>query len=187
MVVSRPSTPTITLSGDGAKALDVPTNPTSFPLYAAKPTTKFQFNGEAYEVLRTAQIDFSDADTPTGRSIEVVPTTGGPARYLYAQDERSRWVYYEERRLDEREVASLGFKDAQRDHPFRLENGTDRYYPREEQTGTRYTGSHAERARQYIYATIGAGTQFRALQPAGGPWEVYVQEVLDRGVFTGPE
>jgi hypothetical protein len=37
--------------------------------------------------------------------------------------------------------------------------------------------------QQFIYFTTSSGTQFRALQPTHGSWEVYVMEVVDGSSF----
>jgi len=101
---------------------------------------------------------------------------------FYAQIERNRWSYFEERRLDDGEVESLGFVGET--HPLRFENGSDRYYPRDQQTGYRFIGGAAQEVEHFIYFTTASGTQFRALRPIGRGWEVYVMEVVDASAFA---
>lgn len=134
-----------------------------------------------HRVGRTAQLDFSE-EADFGRQLELIPTGGGAPVYVYGQTERARWAYYEERRLDDEEVRLLGFTG--NSHPRRFENGEDRYYPRDRQTGTRYfAGGNGQAFEQYIYFSTGSVTQFRSLHPAGSPWEVYVMEPVDGSAF----
>lgn len=171
-------------SGDGPRPLEAPTNPATYPLYTADSGTEFIFSGRPYRVTRTAQTDF-DLGAGSSRQLEITPTGGGLSRYLYAEQERGRWAYYEERRLDDDEAEQLGFTNQGERYPLKLENGDDRYYPRNERRGRRFTGTRTEDIRQFIYTTTGDLTQFRAVQPVGGSWEVFVQEVVDAGSFEG--
>ena len=176
--------PPLHRSADGARPIEIPTNPSTFPLYAADAGTDFTFSGRPYHVGRTAQTDFN-LGSDSSRQLEVTPTGGGLSRYLYAERERGRWTYYEERRLDDAEAEQLGFTNQGERYPLKLENGDDRYYPRNERRGRRFIATRTEEVRQFIYTTTGDLTQFRAVQPVGGPWEVYVQEVVDAGSFEG--
>ncbi|OAV44506.1 hypothetical protein [Lewinella sp. 4G2] len=171
----------------GGKDLYVAENPINFPLYASREGTAVHWKGAAWTVERTAQIDFVDTDIPTGRMIELVQRQQPNERtYVYAQEDHNRWNYAEERRLDDEEVAALGFTETSISaYPMKLENGDDRYYPRSEQVGTLFAGSQATQVKQYLYFTVGTSTQFRALLPEGGNWQVYVQEVVDAGDFSG--
>lgn len=171
----------------GQRPLPPPTHNFSFPLYFQPPGSLFLWNDEAFKVVRTAQIDFEDDNITTGIQMEVAPLAGGSARYLYCQYERERWSYFEERRLDELELNKLGFGMSVTDYPMRLDNGGDRYYPRDEQKGTRYSGGNEEEVRQFIYFTTASSTQFRGLEPIGRSWEVFVIEVVDSSSFEKPE
>lgn len=166
-----------------AKPIPPPTNAFNFPLYRAEPGTTFSWAGQAHKIVATRQIDFTSGHTQTGRRLEVRAEHGGATRYLYAQDEGDRWMYYEERQLDELELNKLGFGLSVTNYPMQLRNGEDRYYPRDEQIGTRYTDSRTEAVRQFIYFTTASGTQFRGIEPANRGWEVYVMEVVDAGTF----
>ncbi|WP_273445101.1 hypothetical protein [Neolewinella agarilytica] len=168
-------------SPTGARPLPEPEHDFVFPMYRAAEGSKVRFLNESYTVGRSAQIDFQDDSIDFGRQFELRPNDGSKARYFYTQHERGRWSYFQERRLDDDEVAALDFTGNL--HPSRFENGSDRYYPRDEQTGTRFMGQHGEAIRQFIYFTTASSTQFRALQPAGRGWEVYVMEVVDGGDF----
>ncbi len=165
----------------GARPLPLPKHDFTYPLYYAAEGDAFTYLGNPYRLGRSAQIDWSDNHITTGRQLEVLPGKGGEVTHFYAQNERDRWAYFEERRLDDAEVAQLGFTGE--DHPLRFNNGDERYYPRDEQQGTRYLGSHQQSIRQFIYFTTASGTQFRAVKPEGRPWEVYVMEVVDSGNF----
>ena len=179
-----PKTPPIYRPGDGPRPLDAAANPATYPLYTADSGSEFTFAGRPYRVTRTAQTDFA-LGAGSSRQLEVTPTGGGVSRYLYAEQERGRWAYYEERRLDNAEAEQLGFTNQGERYPLKLENGDDRYYPRNERRGRRFVGTRSDDVRQFVYTTTGASTQFRALQPVGGPWEVFVQEVVDAGSFEG--
>ncbi len=164
------------------RPLPEPTHDFVFPLYRTSEGDKFIYNDKEYVLARSAQLDFEDEHSAFGRQLEIKPTGTGESMYLYAQMERERWAYFEERRLDDSEVAILGFDEAH--HPTRFENGDDRYYPRDEQPGLRFMGSYGTPVSQYIYFTTGSATQFRALKPEGQGWEVYVMEVVDGGYFS---
>ncbi|MEL7162013.1 MAG: hypothetical protein AAFN92_14725, partial [Bacteroidota bacterium] len=150
-----------------------------YPLYRASEGTLFTWNVDPYRIGRTAQIDWADDDQTIGRQLEARQNLTGEVRYLYTELERGRWAYYEERRLDDAEVTRLGFTDA--GHPHRFENGEDRYYPRNEQSGTRFVGASGEAATQFVYFTTGGSTQFRALRADGRGWEGYGMEPVDGG------
>ena len=152
-----------------------------YPLYRAAEGTAFTYLENAYRVGRSAQIDWEDEHINTSRQLEAIPEGAGDRTYFYAQNERERWAYFEERRLDDEEVTTLGFIGD--DHPLRFENGDERYYPRDEQQGNRFIGGAGDSVRQLIYFTTSSGTQFRALKPARGGWEVYVMEVIDGSSF----
>lgn len=171
----------------GAKPLPPPTHNFNFPLYFQSPGSLFLWNDEAFKVVRTAQIDFEDDNITTGIQMEVAPLAGGSARYLYCQYERERWSYFEERQLDELELNKLGFGMSVTDYPMRLDNGGDRYYPRDQQKGTRYSGGNEEEVRQFIYFSTASSTQFRGLEPIGRSWEVFVIDVVDSSSFEKPE
>ncbi len=168
-------------SPTGARPLPEPEHDFVFAMYRAAEGSGVRFLSEGHTVGRSAQIDFDDDHIDFGRQFELRPGNGDKARYFYAQHERGRWNYFQERRLDDNEVAALEFTGTR--HPSRFENGSDRYYPRDEQTGTRYMGSRGEAIQQFIYASTGDATQFRALQASGRGWEVYVMEVVDGGDF----
>jgi hypothetical protein len=152
-----------------------------YPLYRAVAGSTFTYLEKPYRVGRSAQIDWEDEHINIGRQLEAVPEGAGDRTYFYAQNERERWAYFEERRLDDDEVISLGFTEE--GHPLRFENGDERYYPRDEQRGNRFIGGAGDSVRQFIYFTTASGTQFRALKPARGSWEVYVMEVVDGSSF----
>ncbi|MEM9930344.1 MAG: hypothetical protein AAF840_11035, partial [Bacteroidota bacterium] len=163
----------------GPRPLPEPTHDFTYPLYHAQGGEVFTYRNQTYRLGRSAQIDWEDTNITTGRQLEAI---GNDDRtHFYAQNERDRWAYFEERRLDDNEVAALGFNSD--DHPLRFENGDERYYPRDEQKGTRYMGSYSHTVRQFIYFTTASGTQFRALKPEGGSWELYIMEVVDGSSF----
>ena len=165
----------------GPRPLPEPDHDFVYPLYRAAEGSTFTYLENTYRIGRSAQIDWEDDHITTGRQLEAVPGGKGDQTYFYAQNERERWAYFEERRLDAAEVEVLGFtKDV---HPLRFDNGDDRYYPRDEQRGKRFMGSGGEPVQQFIYFTTGSTTQFRALQPEGRGWEVYVIEVVDGSSF----
>ena len=168
-------------SPTGARPLPEPEHDFVFAMYRKAEGSAVRFLSEGHTVSRSAQIDFDDDHIDFGRQFELRPNDGSKARYFYAQHERGRWSYFQERRLDDDEVTALDFTGTL--HPSRFENGSDRYYPRDEQTGTRYIGGRGETVQQFIYASTGDATQFRALQPKGRGWEVYVMEVVDGGDF----
>lgn len=172
----------ITISTGAAQPRPLPTpdHDFDFPLYAQPEGTNLLYLDQPYRLGRTAQIDWTDEHATTGRQLELVPS-GGDKLYFYAQIERERWMYYEERRLDDGEVAALGFDG--NTHPLRFNNGDERYYPRDQQDGTRFLGRNGQTVEQFIYFTTSSSTQFRALKPKGRPWEVYVMEPVDAGVF----
>lgn len=152
-----------------------------FPFYRLKQGESVTYNDVLYRMGRSAQVDWEDDHIHQGRQLEIVPTESGVSLNFYAQIERNRWSYFEERRLDDGEVESLGFVGEV--HPLRFENGSDRYYPRDEQNGTRFIGGSAQKVEQFIYFTTASSAQFRALKPEGRGWEVYVMEVIDAGAF----
>lgn len=163
------------------RPLPEPEHDFAFPFYRVKQGEKVTYNDALYHVGRSAQIDWEDDDTHLGRQLEILADANGSPLHFYAQIERNRWSYFEERRLDDGEVESLGFVGET--HPLRFENGSDRYYPRDQQTGYRFIGGAAQEVEQFIYFTTASGTQFRALRPIGRGWEVYVMEVVDAGNF----
>ena len=172
-------------NGAGTRAprpLPEPEHDLVFPLYRLRAGETVSYLDRAYRLGRSAQLDWDDDDISLGRQLELVPTAGGTALNFYAQIERNRWAYYEERRLDDDEVATLGFVGET--HPLRFENGADRYYPRDQQTGYRFLGGVGQEVEQFIYFTTASSTQFRALRPLGRGWEVYVMEVVDGGRFA---
>ncbi|MEO0733754.1 MAG: hypothetical protein AAFZ52_13035 [Bacteroidota bacterium] len=175
----------VQLPDGGPRTLPPPQHDFVYPLYRANEGTLFTWNVDPYRLGRTAQLDWSDSDETIGRQLEVRHNLTGETRYLYTEPERGRWAYYEERRLDDDEVARLGFTDA--GHPHRFENGKDRYYPRNEQTGTRYVGSSGQEVTQYVYFSTADVTQFRALRPTGRGWEVYVMEPVDGAGFSSEQ
>ena len=152
-----------------------------FPFYRLQQGESVAYNDAPYRMGRSAQIDWEDDDINLGRQLEILDDTNGTPLHFYAQIERNRWNYFEERRLDDAEVESLGFVGAT--HPLRFENGSDRYYPRDAQNGTRFIGGSVQTVEQFIYFTTASSTQFRALKPEGRGWEVYVMEVVDSGAF----
>ncbi|WP_026231908.1 hypothetical protein [Neolewinella persica] len=165
----------------GPRPLPTPTHNFVYPLYHAKEGDAFTYLGKTYRLGRSAQIDWEDKHITVGRQLEAIPGGGGDQTHFYAQNERERWAYFEERRLDDAEVEVLGFKNEV--HPLRFDNGKERYYPRDEQRGKRFVGRVGEPVQQFIYFTTASGTQFRALKPEGRGWEVYVMEVVDGGSF----
>jgi len=165
------------------RPLPEPTHDFVFPLYAVAEGDKFMYHDKEYQLGRSAQLDFEDEHVAIGRQLEIQSTGTADTMYLYAQLERERWAYFEERRLDDGEVAILGFDEDH--HPTRFENGEDRYYPRDEQRGLRFMGGYGTPVSQFIYFTTASATQFRALKPEGRGWEVYVMEVVDGGYFEG--
>jgi len=164
-----------------ARPLPEPTHDFDYPLYRTSEGEIFQYHDKEYRMSRSAQLDFDDQHVAFGRQMELQPTASGEAVYLYAQLERERWAYYEERRLDNDEVARLGFDEDH--HPTRFDNGEDRYYPRDGQQGFRFMNGRGTSVQQFIYFTTASATQFRALKPDGRGWEVYVMEVVDGGYF----
>ncbi len=169
----------------GAKAprpLPEPEHDFVFPFYRVQQGDKVDYNDKRYHVGRSAQIDWEADDINQGRQLEILADADGSPLHFYAQTERDRWSYFEERRLDDAEVESLGFVGDT--HPLRFENGSDRYYPRDEQNGTRFMGGSAQTVEQFIYFTTSSSTQFRALKAEGRGWEVYVMEVVDGGAFS---
>lgn len=150
-------------------------SPGDFPLYRAESGAEFLLQGRPATVGRSAQLDWDDARIPHGRQIEV-RTADGETTYFYAALEHERWSYHEERRLGQDELRRLGFT-ATAAHPSSLSNGGDRYYPHERQHGHRFAaGAPPREVEQYVYFTTRASTEFRALRPLGGDWEVYVME-----------
>lgn len=166
-------------ASSGPRPLPEPDHNFVYPLYHASEGDAFTYLGKPYRLGRSAQIDWTDKHITTGRQLEA--QGAGSVLHIYAQNERERWAYYEERRLDDDEVEHLGFIGDT--HPNRFDNGSERYYPRDEQTGTRYMGRVGEAVQQFIYFTTSSGTLFRALKPVGRGWEVYVMEVVDGGSF----
>ena len=164
-----------------ARALPQPGHDLHYPLFAQPDGTGLQLDGAPFRLSRSAQLDWTDDDKTTARQLELRPDDGGTPRYFYANPERDRWAYYEERRLDDNEVTSLGFDSS--GHPLRFNNGDERYYPRDRQEGYRFAGGYGEAVEQYIYFTTSSSTQFRALKSENGGWEVYVMEPVDAGGF----
>lgn len=167
----------------GPKPLPEPDHDFDYSLFKAEEGSPFSYLDKKYRLGRSAQIDWEDKHITTGRQLEAVRIADGERTHFYAQHERERWAYYEERRLDDREVELLGFKNEV--HPLRFDNGDERYYPRDEQRGKRYLGGLAQPVQQFIYFTTASSIQFRALKPEGGGWEVYVMEVVDGSSFEG--
>ncbi|MFK8162615.1 MAG: hypothetical protein AB8H12_09145 [Lewinella sp.] len=165
----------------GARPLPEPTHDFVYPLYHASEGDAFTYLNSTFRLGRSAQLDWEDKHISIGRQLEAVPVGGGERTHFYAQNERERWAYFEERRLDDAEVEALGFKDDA--HPLRFDNGDERYYPRDEQRGKRFIGRVGEPVQQFIYFTTASGTQFRALKPERRGWEVYVMEVVDGSSF----
>ena len=162
------------------RPLPEPVRDNVFPLYRTATGEGVTLDGTTYRTGRTAQLDLTDDDIPQARQIELTGPDG--PRYVYAQQESGRWRYWEERRLDDGEVVALGFRDET--HPRRFDNGDERYYPRDLQSGHRFAGGNARAITQYIYFSTATATLFRALRPADGGWEVYVMEVVDAGRFA---
>lgn len=163
------------------RPLPQPDHNFDFPLFSKPEGTDLKVKDIPFRLGRTAQIDWLDDEDTTGRQLELQPQSGGDRRYFYAQLERERWNYYEERRLDDDEATALGFTGST--HPLRFNNGDERYYPRDLQRGTRFMGGAGHHVEQYIYFTTSSSTQFRALKPEGRSWEVYVMEPFDAGFF----
>jgi hypothetical protein len=152
-----------------------------FPFYRLQKGEPVKYLDKPYLMVRSAQIDWDDDHITQARQLEIVPVGTGDSLHFYAQVERNRWSYFEERRLDDGEVEALGFVGD--NHPLRFENGSDRYYPRDGQRGTRFMGSTGQGVEQFIYFTTSSSTQFRALKAEVRGWEVYVKEVVDGGSF----
>jgi hypothetical protein len=163
------------------RPLPEPDHNYAYPLFRAARQERLSCRDRRYEIGRSAQLDFDDDHVTTGRQLELVPLDGQEELHVYAQIERERWSYFEERRLDDDEVAHLGFTGEV--HPLRFDNGAERYYPRSEQTGTRYLGRDAQTIQQFIYFTTSSQAQFRSLKPEGRGWEMYVMEPVDVGFF----
>lgn len=163
------------------RALPVPDHDFDFPLYLQPEGTRLTYIGKPCRLGRTAQIDWTDDHATTARQLELIPDDGSETLYIYTQLERERWAYFEERRLDDNEVEALGFTGT--DHPLRFNNGDERYYPRDRQEGTRFTGRNGRQVEQFVYFTTSSSAQFRSLRPDGLPWEVYVMEPVDAGSF----
>jgi hypothetical protein len=163
------------------RPLPEPDHNYAYPLFRAARQERLSCRDRRYEIGRSAQLDFDDDHVTTGRQLELVPLDGQEELHVYAQIERERWSYFEERRLDDDEVAHLGFTGEV--HPLRFDNGAERYYPRNEQTGTRYLGRDAQTIQQFIYFTTSSQAQFRSLKPEGRGWEMYVMEPVDVGFF----
>lgn len=190
---SRPSSPssrplnddavTIRTAPGAPRPLPTPDHDFDFPLYLQAEGCAVKFNDVPYQLGRTAQIDWTDTHSTTARQLELRPNGSGDNLYFFTQLERERWAYYEERRLDDGEVFALGFTSEM--HPLRFDNGDERYYPRDLQTGLRFIGQAGHNVQQYIYFTTSSTAQFRALKPEGGDWEVYVMEPVDSGAFEG--
>ncbi len=153
----------------------------NFALYSAPTGEVFHWNHQPFRVGRSAQIDWDNGHQSSARQFEITGVNKPDTHYFYTENERGRWSYYEERRLDDDEVSKLGFSASQ--HPLRFDNGPERYYPRDEQRGQRFVAAAAQAVQQYIYFTTSSVTQFRALRPTGGAWEVYVMEPVDAGGF----
>lgn len=163
------------------RPLPEPEHDFDFPFYRMQQGESVSYKDIPHHIGRSAQIDWEDDHISQGRQLEIVPAGKNEPLHFYAQIERNRWSYFEERRLDDAEVEILGFVgDA---HPLRFENGSDRYYPRDGQNGTRFIGGSAQTVEQFIYFTTASSTQFRALKPEGRSWEVYVMEVVDGSSF----
>lgn len=172
---------TIRSGAANPRPLPTPDHNFDYPLFAQPEGTQLSYLSKRYRLGRTAQIDWTDEHSTTARQLELIPTEGGDNLYFFVQLERERWAYYEERRLDDDEVAALGFEGEV--HPLRFNNGDERYYPRDRQKGTRFLGTMGQSVEQYIYFTTSSTAQFRALKPSGRGWEVYVMEPVDAGVF----
>ena len=169
--------------GGSPRALPDAAHDFVFELYRVRTGDRVLMNQRPFTVAQTAQLDFRE-EADFGRQLELRPAGDGESVFIYGQTERNRWAYYEERRLDDGEVSSLGFRESI--HPSRFNNGDDRYYPRDQQEGTRYFSGASGRAfEQFIYFSTGSRLQFRALRPLGGAWEVYVMEAVDGGFFAG--
>jgi hypothetical protein len=167
------------------RTLPAPEHDLTFPFYLSKKGDAILLEGEPAMVGRTAQLDWDDDDNSISRQLEVVSREDGSARNFYAALERGRWMYYEERRLDDAEVGRLGFSEGH--HPLRFENGTERYYPRDEKVGRRFILGTGHSVRQFVYFTSSSTAQFRALKAGNRPWEVYIEEPIDGASFAFPE
>lgn len=175
-------------TGEKPNRLPPPTSDIDYPFYRALDGERFRLENQLFQVYRSAQIDFENPHYPIARQLEVrllenpeASPANSATRYFYAEHLRSHWSYYEERRLDEEELSTLGFIGDQ--HPPSFANGDDRYYPRELQKGKRFFGEQVQAVEQYIYFTTRDTAQFRALRALGGRWEVYVQEPIDDSAF----
>lgn len=171
----------VTTSARTPRPLPEPEHDFVFPFYRLQQGQSVAYSGVPYQMGRSAQIDWEDDHINQGRQLEIISAEDGEALHFYAQIERNRWSYFEERRLDDAEVEVLGFVGET--HPLRFENGDERYYPRDQQTGYRFMGGRAQEVEQFFYSTTSSGTQFRALRPMGRGWEVYVMEVVDGSGF----
>ncbi|MTB52640.1 hypothetical protein [Lewinella sp. W8] len=167
------------------RILPAPEHDLTFPFYLSGTGDDILLEGAPATVGRTAQLDWDNDDGSISRQLEVVSPGDGGKRHFYATRERGRWTYYEERRLDDNEVAKLGFSEDH--HPLRFENGRERYYPRDEKTGRRFVLGQGHPVRQFVYFTSSSTAQFRALKSGNQPWEVYIEEPIDGASFEAKE
>ena len=152
---------------DLASALELPGT-----FYPGQP---FTYRSQGYTLVRSAYLAFDDPNYPNAHQLEL----SGPAGtvYLYAAADGKHFRYYEERRLDDAEVASLGFTPGA-GQPYRLENGEDRYYTGAPKTGTRTVRGTETPIEQFTYVANSALADFRAVRVDRKHWEVYVMELV---------
>lgn len=167
------------------RPLPAPEHDLTYPFYLSGTGDTVLLDGDPVKLGRTAQLDWDDDDHSISRQLEVSSLEDGGKRYFYATLDRGRWMYYEERRLDDSEVSKLGFSEDH--HPLRFENGSERYYPRDEKSGRRFLRGRGQPVRQFVYFTSSSAAQFRALKSGSQPWEVYIEEPIDSASFEAAE
>ncbi|PHI19313.1 hypothetical protein CEQ90_13215 [Lewinellaceae bacterium SD302] len=145
-------------------------------VFASRMGDHVEITGEDREIVGHVQYDWSD-----GRSDVAFRIRGnGHSTDIYGEQADGRkYLYFEERLLEEVEHQQLGFqRDV--DPPNIVRNGDEKYYRRNEVTGYRFVdhGRSVNQVNQWIYFTTATHDRFRVVQAPGGKMRVYIQESL---------
>lgn len=136
-----------------------------------------ELTGARCTIASHLQYDWSD-----GRSDVAFQLNGADAQTteIYAEQiDGHKYLYYEERLLEEEEHEQLGFV-AGEEPPNIVKNGDDKYYRRNEVNGLRFLdhGRSVNHVQQWIYFTTITHDRFRVVQARDGKLRVYIQEAL---------
>ncbi|MEM6877414.1 MAG: hypothetical protein AAF544_02560 [Bacteroidota bacterium] len=151
-------------------------------LQHAEPGYIIDYNGNNLAMTAGEQFDWEE-DLRSDRRLTVYDATLGENYYLYCEQVgEEEWNYFEERPLTKDEASALGLMKGE-DIPQKLQNGDDRFFSRNAQSGLQFLMSNAQarEVSQQIFVSTSAQERFRLLSADDGKEvELFIQEQISK-------